>query len=291
MKLNTLLIGGLLLIVLLVSGMGYFLIIQQNEINYISHEAREAGQISQDALDFNVENFHTQLEVWEYAFEPNAVRLEAFENHNAKLTELLKELVEGVDEEVEERSIGVYKGADKDIKKIASDLEKVRADWVGLLEKAGELQSFKESEIGEGSSEYEEIEEELLMEVNENEALFDELDFNNRVDEFVSRQKELAEELEERQAVLQSKFRNTIFFIVGFLFVIVLLIGFYINRGVSKPLNKLSNTVDEVSKGNFNVEIEKAGNIDEINNLSNSLGRIMKTMKLAVLEKKSIKKK
>jgi len=43
--------------------------------------------------------------------------------------------------------------------------------------------------------------------------------------------------------------------------------------------------VDEVSKGNFKTEIEKKGNIDEVNKLADSLDRVMTTMKLAVEEK------
>jgi signal transduction histidine kinase len=36
-------------------------------------------------LDLNVENFHTQLEVWEYAYAPNEKRLKAFELHMESL--------------------------------------------------------------------------------------------------------------------------------------------------------------------------------------------------------------
>ncbi len=72
---------------------------------------------------------------------------------------------------------------------------------------------------------------------------------------------------------------------------IVIFLGFYFTNAISKPLNKLTKTVDEVSKGNFDVEVEKSGIVDEINTLADSLNRVMKTMKLAVLESASRKKK
>ncbi len=72
---------------------------------------------------------------------------------------------------------------------------------------------------------------------------------------------------------------------------IVIFLGFYFTNAISKPLNKLTRTVDEVSKGNFDVEVEKSGVVDEINTLADSLNRVMKTMKLAVLESASGKKK
>ncbi len=66
-------------------------------------------------------------------------------------------------------------------------------------------------------------------------------------------------------------------------------LGLFISKRITKPLEKLTKTVDEVSKGNFNAEIGETGSIKEINVLAASLSRVMKTMKLAVLEKGPIK--
>jgi CHASE3 domain sensor protein len=71
--------------------------------------------------------------------------------------------------------------------------------------------------------------------------------------------------------------------IVSILFSISL--GIYISRKIGDPITKLTQAVDEISKGNFKVDIEKSGSIDEINTLSDSLDRVMTTMKLAVDEK------
>ena len=52
---------------------------------------------------------------------------------------------------------------------------------------------------------------------------------------------------------------------------------------IANPLKKLTVAVNEVSKGNFDIEIKKTGAIDEINDLGQSLNRILASMKLAVL--------
>ena len=61
------------------------------------------------------------------------------------------------------------------------------------------------------------------------------------------------------------------------------ILSVFLSRSVSKPLKELSQTVDEISRGNFNVDIKKTSNIKEIATLEDSLRRIIVSMKLAVL--------
>ena len=71
-----------------------------------------------------------------------------------------------------------------------------------------------------------------------------------------------------------------------------IVVGYFTTRMISKPLSKLSSAVDEVSKGNFDVEVSgHITKVDEITTLVDSLNRIMITMKLAVDETKSKRKK
>ena len=91
----------------------------------------------------------------------------------------------------------------------------------------------------------------------------------------------------DSEEVLQplKELRNRFMVTVLVLIVIIFLSGYLFTKIISKPLSKLSDTVDEVSKGNFKVEVDKEGNIDEINQLTDSLDRIMTTMKLAIEDK------
>jgi len=284
MKLNTLLISGFLIMILLIGGFGFYNSTQLSEFAEVSRKVTEATEISQAALDFNVENFHTQLEVWEYAYEPTEKRLKAFEGHDEKLTELLDILVETVEEESgeEEGHGALIEGGEEQIKGIAADLEKVRADWVGLLASIEELQKAKEQ--GQPHDILDQLEDAARAKVLANEDLFDELEFNKKIDEFVVAQEELLQESiikgESLEATI-STFRTITLIIIGLLLVIGLGMGLFISRSVSKPLAKLTNAVEEVSRGRLDITIEKS-NIDEVNKLAEALERVMTTMKRAI---------
>ncbi len=68
---------------------------------------------------------------------------------------------------------------------------------------------------------------------------------------------------------------------LGLILVITLVVAFAISYFISRPLVKLTKNIDEISKGNLDVELEKS-EIYEINNLTNSLDRVMASLKLAI---------
>jgi PAS domain S-box-containing protein len=68
---------------------------------------------------------------------------------------------------------------------------------------------------------------------------------------------------------------------LGLILVITLAVGFVISYFISMPLVKLTKNIDEISKGNLEVELEKS-EIYEINNLTASLDRVMASLKLAI---------
>jgi len=67
-------------------------------------------------------------------------------------------------------------------------------------------------------------------------------------------------------------------------FIVALIMTYFISR----PLEKLTKNIDEISKGNLDVELEKS-EIYEINNLTESLNRVMTSLKLAI-QKVGVKK-
>ncbi len=68
---------------------------------------------------------------------------------------------------------------------------------------------------------------------------------------------------------------------LGLILIITLAVAFAISYIISMPLVKLTKNIDEISKGNLDVELEKS-EIYEINNLTNSLDRVMASLKLAI---------
>jgi len=68
---------------------------------------------------------------------------------------------------------------------------------------------------------------------------------------------------------------------LGLILVITLIVGYVISYFISQPLVTLTKHIDEISKGNLDVELEKS-EIYEINNLTASLDRVMASLKLAI---------
>jgi hypothetical protein len=81
--------------------------------------------------------------------------------------------------------------------------------------------------------------------------------------------------------------------IVFISFVTSILVGiviFIISKSISKEVETLTFSVNEISKGKLNIQLEKS-NIFEIQNLTDSLNRILATMKLAILRTEVKKEK
>jgi nitrogen fixation/metabolism regulation signal transduction histidine kinase len=76
---------------------------------------------------------------------------------------------------------------------------------------------------------------------------------------------------------------------LGLILLVTLSVAFGISYFISRPLVKLTKNIDEISKGNLDVELEKS-EIYEINDLTNSLDRVMASLKLAI-NKAGVQKK
>jgi len=84
--------------------------------------------------------------------------------------------------------------------------------------------------------------------------------------------------------------KNSIMGITILALILSIIIGFFISRKITKPLSKLTDAVDEVSRGNFKLKIKNDSNIDEINNLTDSLRRTTDSMKVSKWSQNIIEK-
>lgn len=75
---------------------------------------------------------------------------------------------------------------------------------------------------------------------------------------------------------------------LGSILVITFVVAFVMTYFISRPLETLTKNINEISKGNLDVELEKS-EIFEINNLTESLNRVMTSLKLAI-QKVGVKK-
>jgi nitrogen fixation/metabolism regulation signal transduction histidine kinase len=89
--------------------------------------------------------------------------------------------------------------------------------------------------------------------------------------------------------------KNQTFYVIITLTLTILILsiglGLFISNRITKPLEKLTKTVDAVSKGNLDAQVEKTSSIKEINILADSLDRVMTTMKRSIKRLDEGKKK
>ena len=71
--------------------------------------------------------------------------------------------------------------------------------------------------------------------------------------------------------------------------IIGIVLSLFVAHCISKPIKKLTNVVDEISKGNFKVKIKKLSNIDEIKRLTEAMDRALASIKLTIMKKKGAK--
>jgi len=68
---------------------------------------------------------------------------------------------------------------------------------------------------------------------------------------------------------------------LGIVIVVTFFVSLFISYFITLPLEKLTKNIDEISKGNLDVKMEKS-EIFEINKLIESLNRVMTSLKLAI---------
>ena len=76
-------------------------------------------------------------------------------------------------------------------------------------------------------------------------------------------------------------FRSQSVFLIGLVFIVTLIVSFVIAYFVTRPIERLTSNIDKISKGKLDVNLEYS-EIYEINNLTESLNRVMASLKLAV---------
>lgn len=76
-------------------------------------------------------------------------------------------------------------------------------------------------------------------------------------------------------------FQSESIMLIGLIFLVTFFVALTISYFIAKPIEKLTENIDKISKGKLDVNLE-ASEIREINNLINSLNRVMVSLKLAI---------
>lgn len=220
---------GLGVILLFILGLGGFFIFKIQNMKQDFETLEGAEHVITSALDFNVENFHTQLEMWEYAFDPNQTRLRAFRKHQTTLDGLLIELVAAIQEPG-----ATFEGGDSEIEEIRANVAQVNADWERLLISIGKLEDLKAKGIGEGSEEYEIFEAQTVLQVIANEELFDRLEFNKTVNGFVEKQEAHVDKIEDEIFGPVNSFNQVLYVYMPSMLVLIVVVGIWMSATKKK---------------------------------------------------------
>jgi PAS domain S-box-containing protein len=76
-------------------------------------------------------------------------------------------------------------------------------------------------------------------------------------------------------------FQSESIMLIGLIFLVTFFVSITISYFIAKPIEKLTENIDKLSKGKLDVNLESS-EIKEINNLVDSLNRVMASLKLAV---------
>ncbi len=89
---------GFLVLVLIMGVISASTLLSFKTIDEKEKEIQQLSIISSLSLSFNVENFNTQLEVWEYLYDPAEFRLEEFREHREDFNIKLLSLFEAIEQ-------------------------------------------------------------------------------------------------------------------------------------------------------------------------------------------------
>ena len=259
--------------VILASTFLSFIIIDEKE-----KEIQQLSVISSLSLSFNVENFNTQLEVWEYLYDPNEFRLEEFREHREDFNVKLHSLFEAI----EQSNIILTPENKQIVHELKRDIPTVQENWETLV-----------NAIESGKSD-----QEIRQIAFEVENFFQESAFNYNIEKFskfhYERLKEMQNEIEDLLVVtkLRGLLLGIISLIVGISF------AFVMSRSISVPIKKLTKITQEIAQGklykkvagrsndaaisigsgNWDTNVLVSGN-DEIRDLSQSFNEMSKYLK------------
>ncbi|NTU66869.1 MAG: hypothetical protein HGB08_02985 [Candidatus Moranbacteria bacterium] len=191
---NKKIIPILVLVSLAVLGVIGYLLAKLDNVAQDAERTTTVINIARQASMLSEENFHTQLELWEYINDPNEERLNAFKEHEKTLSDNLDNLSRMIGDG---DAAAIYDGGFDDLSDISDNWSKINGNWQGILTAAKE---YNEAVANSGLKGYALVSNpsvyEKLMAMRqltfENEKIFDEINFDGKMRKFIILQDEYA---------------------------------------------------------------------------------------------------
>jgi HAMP domain-containing protein len=306
MKLVYKLVISFLLVTAIMGAFGLYMF--QNVSSQLSDKQQEINDVTaltSAVQSFHTENFREQLDMWEYAYEPNEERLNSFYNHLINWEVLFAEFIEKAEEadlSFEEAEL---------ITRLQSGGALVRSAWHDVINMTAQTATgVIESPTlnDDGTEKYPllddmadygfnftypmfdmstaDLNSPLFHSTMINlEELFNNAQFNVFTDKFVSFQQE---KLATKQAEMEDlKSSLTTQFIIAFVLVLVFAIALalVVTRTIVSPIKKLTEVANQVSHGNTDLAVPNIKSKDEIGDLTKSFGRMVASVKFMMTDK------
>jgi HAMP domain-containing protein len=229
--------------------------------------AARASELSVAALDFSAENFHTQLEVWEYVYAPSPVRLQAFQQHEMAFDSAFEVLLRKGD-----TTDAVLSDSSREtLRTLRQHVPVLKATWRDIVDK---LQSGAPPE-------------EIRAIVLAGEQTFDDFHFDDHVNLFISQQKQyVAEKESEKEHALTDLLKSQLWFAIylgGAMLATFGLFYWWFSTQVLTPLAQFTRLADAISRGD-SVEPPDIQRNDEVGALSDAFGRMVMAVRFLTSE-------
>ena len=306
MKLGYKLVISFLIVTVIMGAFGFYMFNNvHSRLSEKQQEINEVTALTSAVQVFHMENFHTQSKMWEYAYEPNEKRLNAFYGRLISWERLLAEfmaLAEAAELGHEESDL---------IINLQRDVVLVRLSWRDYINESKAIAggTLKSPTLNDdGTEKYPLLDDmaeygyffsypmfdmstcdpshpALHSSMIAIEALFDKAEFNTNADEFVLLQQE---KLTAKQAEMDDlKSSLTTQFIIAF--VIVLVVAIALALGLTKvivgPIRRLTDVANQVSQGKTDLTVPNIKSKDEIGDLAKSFSRMVASIKFMMTDK------
>lgn len=284
MKIGVKLITGFILVTLI---MGIFGVVMFNNVSTaISQNENEISRISEvttAALSFSEENYHTQLEMWEYAYQPTEKRLDAFNGHKKTWDQRFEKLIAAT------RNVSMSAEDQAIIDDISANKSAIEKTWVITIEAT---KNAATAMVNISSGNFKTLTypmfDPLSVDPNDKniretmftgEDVFDESKFNKKVEALEKSQKLLLDRKMKESQDMILDLKNQ--YIMGTLIMLLLsiLIALLFTRYIATPIMQLKDVADRVTSGNFDAQLPEATN-DEIGELTASIEMLIVGFKM-----------
>ncbi len=306
MKLVYKLVISFLLVTVIMGAFGLYMFLNvSSQLSDKQQEINDVTELTSAVQSFHTENFREQLDMWEYAYEPNEERLNSFYTQLITWEKLFADFVALAD------ASELSPEEDEIINNLQKGTQMVKSSWQGFINATatvatGVIESATLNDDGtkkypllDDMSEYGFYYSYPMFDMSTAdpnhpllhsailslEEVFDHAEFNYNVDQFVSIQQN---KLATKQAEMEDlKSSLTTQFIIAFVLVLVfaIAVAVVVTRTIVVPVKKLTEVANQVSRGNTDMAVPSIKTKDEIGDLAKSFGRMVASVKFMMSDK------